>query len=84
MFKAGAFLTSNAGSGSSTLNVTDISAFSAASANNLIAGIVIHGDSLSTSSPQNYMETVYVKKAAGGKLTLTAPLQEHVPSAVEI
>jgi len=80
MFKAGAFLTANAPHNATTLDVADISAFQNASSTNLIAGIVIHGTPAS-GSPQNYMETVYVKKAAGGRLTLNGPLQHDYVSA---
>src|ERR1051326_71180 len=75
MFKAGAFLTGNAVHGTTILDVTSISAFSNASTNNPIAAVLIHGHSRSALSPQNYMETVLVKKAAGTKLTLTQPLR---------
>jgi len=75
MFRAGAFLTNNAAHGATTLDITDISAFKNASATSPISAVLIHGDSETAASPQNYMETVYVKKAAGSKLTLTQPLR---------
>lgn len=75
MFRAGAFLINDGLHGATTLDVTDISAFRNASASSPIPAILIHGDSPTAAPPHNYMETVYVKKAAGGKLTLTQVLR---------
>jgi hypothetical protein len=75
MFRKGTFLVQNAAHGATILSVSSIADFGNASTNNPISAILIHGDSESASSPQNYLETVYVKKAAGGKLTLTQPLR---------
>ncbi|PYQ52248.1 MAG: hypothetical protein DMF59_05370 [Acidobacteria bacterium] len=75
MFRAGTFLTQDAAQSATTLNVEDITPFRSASANNPISAIVIHGSSPSATNPQNYMEAVNVKKASGGKLTLTTGLQ---------